>query len=237
MDKEFEIFKNGSTWLRADFHLHTKADKEFTYQGEDNSFISDYINQLSHKNIGIASITNHNKFDYNEYKALAKKARKEEIYVLPGVELSVNDGANGIHCLVIFNPTEWLENGTDYINQFIIQTFAGKHNYENENGCSNDNLIETIKKLNAFEKDYFIIMAHIEQRSGFYNELNGGRIKELSGNPLFRKAVLGFQKVRKRDVIDKLNLWLDNNLPAFVEGSDAKNIDGIGTGNCINDIT
>ena len=44
------------------------------------------------ENIGIAAITNHNKFDFNEYKALAKKARKQEIYVLPGVELSVNDG-------------------------------------------------------------------------------------------------------------------------------------------------
>lgn len=237
MEKEFKIFENGSTWLRADFHLHTKADKEFNYQGEDNSFLTDYVSQLSQENIGIAAITNHNKFDFNEYKALAKKARKQEIYVLPGVELSVNDGANGIHCLVIFNPVEWLENGTDYINQFITQTFAGKHNYENENGRSNDNLIETIKKLNAFEKDYFIIMAHIEQRSGFYNELDGGRIQELSNNPLFRKAVLGFQKVRTRDVIDKLNLWLDNNLPAFVEGSDAKNIEGVGTGNCVNDIT
>ncbi len=237
MDKEFEIFENGSTWLRADFHLHTKADKEFVYQGEDNSFVSDYVNQLSKENIGIAAITNHNKFDFNEYKALAKKARKQEIYVLPGVELSVNDGANGIHCLVIFNPIEWIENSTDYINQFITQTFAGKHNYENENGRSNDNLIETIKKLNAFEKDYFIIMAHIEQRSGFYNELDGGRIQELGNNPLFRKAVLGFQKVRTRDVIDKLNLWLDNDLPAFVEGSDAKSIEGIGTGNCVNDIT
>jgi len=237
MDKEFEIFENGSTWLRADFHLHTKADKEFTYQGEGNSFISDYVNQLSQENIGIAAITNHNKFDHEEYKALTKTAKNREIYVLPGVELSVNDGANGIHCLVIFNPAEWLKNGTDYINQFITQTFAGKHNYENENGRSNDNLIETIKKLNAFEKDYFIIMAHIEQRSGFYNELDGGRIQELSENPLFRKAVLGLQKVRTRDVIAKLNLWLDNNLPAFVEGSDAKNIEGIGTGNCVNDIT
>ncbi len=237
MDKGFEIFENGSTWLRADFHLHTKADKEFVYQGGDNSFVSDYAKQLSKEKIGIAAITNHNKFDFNEYKALAKKARKQEIYVLPGVELSVNDGANGIHCLVIFNPIEWLEYGTDYINQFITQTFAGKHNYENENGRSNDNLIETIKKLNAFEKDYFIIMAHIEQRSGFYNELDGGRLQELSNNPLFRKAVLGFQKVRSRDVIDKLNLWLDNNMPAFVEGSDAKNIEGIGTGNCVNDIT
>jgi chromosome segregation protein len=237
MDKEFEIFKNGSTWLRADFHLHTKADKEFVYCGEDNSFVSDYVNKLSEEKIGVAAITNHNKFNFNEYKALAKTAKKKEIYLLPGVELSVNDRANGIHCLVIFNPIEWLENGTDYINSFINLTFAGKHNYENENGRSNDNLIETIKKLDAFEKDYFIIMAHIEANSGFYKELNGGRITELGKVPIFRKAVLGFQKVRTRDVIKNLNTWLENELPAFVECSDAKNIEEIGTGNSVNGVT
>jgi len=237
MEKDFEIFKNGSTWLRADFHLHTKADKEFIYRGEDNSFVSDYVNKLSQEKIGVAAITNHNKFDLNEYKALSKKARKQEIYLLPGVELSVNDGANGIHCLVIFNPIEWLENSTDYINSFINQTFAGKHNYQNENGRSNDSLIETIKKLDAFEKDYFIIMAHIESGSGFYKELNGGRISELGKQPIFRKAVLGFQKVRTRDIIHKLNLWLDNDLPAFVEGSDAKSIEEIGIGNSTNNVT
>lgn len=237
MEKDFEIFKNGSTWLRADFHLHTKADKEFVYSGEDNSFVSDYVNKLNEEKIGVAAITNHNKFDLNEYKALSKKSKKQEIYLLPGVELSVNDGANGIHCLVIFNPLEWLDNGNDYINHFITQTFAGKQNFENENGRSNDNLIETIKKLDAFEKDYFIIMAHIESGSGFYKELNGGRISELGKQPIFRKAVLGFQKVRTRDIIDKLNLWLDNDLPAFVEGSDAKNIDEIGTGNTVNKVT
>jgi predicted ATPase len=237
MDKEFEIFKNGSTWLRADFHLHTKADKEFVYLGEDNSFASDYVNKLSEEKIGVAAITNHNKFDFNEYKALAKQSRKQEIYLLPGVELSVNDGANGIHCLVIFNPIEWFENGTDYINSFINQTFAGKHNYENENGRSNDSLIETIKKLDAFEKDYFIIMAHIEANSGFYKELNGGRISELGKVPIFRKAVLGFQKVRTRDIIKNLNTWLENELPAFVECSDAKNIEEIGTGNTVKGVT
>ncbi|WP_194768801.1 TrlF family AAA-like ATPase [Tamlana sp. I1] len=237
MEKDFEIFKNGSTWLRADFHLHTKADKEFVYRGEENSFVSEYVKKLSQENIGIAAITNHNKFDLNEYKALAKKSKKQEIYLLPGVELSVNDGANGIHCLVVFNPLEWLENGNDYINHFITQTFAGKQNFENENGRSNDNLIETIKKLDAFEKDYFIIMAHIESGSGFYKELNGGRITELGKQPIFRKAVLGFQKVRTRDIIDKLNLWLENDLPAFVEGSDAKNIEEIGTGNSVNNVT
>ena len=231
MDKHLEIFKNGSSWLRADFHLHTKADKEFVYSGEDNSFVSSYVEKLEEQNIRVATITNHNKFDINEYKALSKKARKKEIYILPGIELSVNDGSNGIHCLVVFNPTEWLENSTDFINQFLTQTFAGKANYENENGRSNDNLIETIKKLDAYEKDYFIIMAHIEQRSGFYKELEGGRIKELGQQPIFRKSVLGFQKVRTRDYVKNLELWLNNELPAFIEGSDAKSIDTIGIGN------
>ena len=234
MDNHLKIFENGSSWLRADFHLHTKADKEFIYDGEDNSFVSSYVVKLDEQQIKVASITNHNKFDISEYKAISKKARKKEIYVLPGVELSVNDGSNGIHCLVVFNPKDWLNNGTDFINQFLTQTFAGKANYENENGRSNDNLIETIKKLEAFEKDYFLIMAHIEQRSGFYNELDGGRIKELGEQPIFRKSVLGFQKVRTHDKVGNLKLWLNNELPAFVEGSDAKSIESIGIGNEIN---
>jgi hypothetical protein len=27
-------FPNGAKWVRADFHLHTKADREFDYPGE-----------------------------------------------------------------------------------------------------------------------------------------------------------------------------------------------------------
>ena len=231
MDNHLKIFENGSSWLRVDFHLHTKADKEFVYDGKENSFISSYVEKLDEQHIKVATITNHNKFDFGEYKALSNKARKKEIYVLPGVELSVNDGSNGIHCLVVFNPTDWVNNGTDFINQFLTQTFAGKENYENENGRSNDNLIETIKKLDAFEKDYFIIMAHIEQRSGFDNELDGGRKIELGEQEIFRRSVLGFQKVRTRDRIEKLKSWFNNELPAFVEGSDPKSIEAIGIGN------
>lgn len=233
MEKEFEIFKNGSTWVRADFHLHTIADKEFVYKGEDGFFVSDYINKLKEQKIGIAAITNHNKFDCGEYKSLSKTARKQEIYLLPGVELSVNDGANGIHCLVIFNPVEWLSENQDFINQFITHTFAGKRNFENENARSNDGLMETIKKLDGFGKDYFIIMAHIEQKSGFLKELDGGRIQELGKEPIFRKSVLAFQKVRTRDKVKNLNLWWENELPAFIEGSDAKCIEEIGDGNLI----
>lgn len=77
------IFANGMRWLKADFHLHTRSDKEFIYTQseeykknkypEDNTFANDYINKLVSENINIGVITNHNKFNKNEYVALKKK--------------------------------------------------------------------------------------------------------------------------------------------------------------------
>lgn len=223
-------FLHGAAWLRADFHLHTKSDREFIYNGDVNYYCAAFIDRLAEQEIKVAAITNHNKFDFEEYKALRKTARKKEIYLLPGIELSVNDGANGIHCLVIFDPKQWIDDGCDYISHFLTSTFAGKHNYENENGRSNDDLLETIKKLNHFNRDYFIIMAHVEQNSGFFEAFDGGRIEEFAKEPLFRERVLAFQKVRTWDYVEKLKGWFDNKLPAFVEGSDSKSIEDIGKG-------
>lgn len=224
-----DLFQNGSVWLRADFHLHTKADKEFTYKGEENDFINLYVSKLVEQNIRVGVITNHNKFDIGEYKAIAKKARKEGIYILPGVELSVNDGANGVHTLVVFDPNQWLSDGNDFINQFITTNFVGKHNYENENGRSNHSLKETLLQLDKLNKNHFVIMAHVEQSSGLLNEFDGGRIIDLGNDSLFRKSVIGLQKVRTNDLKNNLNTWL-NKVPCFVEGCDPKSIDDIGKG-------
>jgi predicted ATPase len=229
--KEYEVFRSGATWLRADFHLHTKADKEFRYDGEENSFANDYVASLKAKDIQVGVITNHNKFDTAEFKALRKKARKDEIFLLPGVELSVNDGANGIHTLVIFND-EWLADGQDYINQFLNVAFEGKtpSQYEQENGRSSLDLLTTLKKLEGYHKDFMVVFAHVEQNSGLWNELDGGRLQEIGQNKIFRRRCLGFQKVRTRDERDKVKSWFSDWYPAEVEGSDCKNIDGIGNG-------
>lgn len=225
------IFGNGSVWLKSDFHLHTKADKEFKYSGDENEFVTSYIDKLKKENINIGVITNHNKFDIDEFKALKKKAKKENISLFSGVELSVNDGANGIHCLVVFDYTTWYSNGEDYINQFLTSAFEGIANRENENTRCNYNLTQLLKKLDEHSnqgRDSFIILAHVEQRSGFFNEFDGGRIQQFSNDELFKKYVLGFQKVRTRDEINKWKVWLGDRLPVFVEGSDCKDIDKVG---------
>lgn len=79
------MFLNGCELVRADFHLHTRKDKEFKYTGEDNAFVASYVNALEQQNIRIGVITNHNKFDLQEYNALRKEAAKKGIFILPAL--------------------------------------------------------------------------------------------------------------------------------------------------------
>src|SRR5262249_9048986 len=76
--------------------------------------------------------------------------------------------------------------------------------------------------------------AHVEQPSGLWAELEGGRLTELSTQPLIEKYCLGFQKVRTHDKSDqkcrvKVQQWW-HKYPAEVEGSDPKKLDDIGRG-------
>ncbi|ARJ82557.1 hypothetical protein B8A47_15385 [Listeria monocytogenes] len=72
-------------------------------------------------------------------------------------------------------------------------------------------------------------MAHIEQRSGFLKECDGGLIESLAQKTYFKNSVLGFQKGRTRDKIKQLEQWMGYKLP-YIEGSDCKSIDEIGKG-------
>ncbi len=228
-----ELFENGSAWMRADFHLHTKADKEFKFSDDDNYYVSNFVDSLVSAEIRVGVITNHNKFDFGEFKALRNHSKKSGICLLPGVELSVNDGANGVHVLVVFNA-QWLENGTDYISPFITSMFPGKAEveYQNENGRSDKNVLQLVEELDKTGRDYFLIFAHVEQKSGLWYEMSGGKLSDFSGKryDLTRKRTLGFQKVRTRDDRKKVEAWLQGWYPAEVEGSDSKSIEEIGKG-------
>ncbi len=225
------LFKHGSTWIRADFHMHTRADKEFSYSGDPDFFVSEYIAALKKAGIRVAIITNHNKFDRDEFKVLAKAAKKEEIFLLPGLELSVKDGSNGIHILVVF-ACDWISNkeNANYVQSFLNVTFAGQANFENENGRSNHDLTETLRELDKFGRDYFLICAHVEASNGLWGGLSGGRITEIGKSDLFRGRCVGFQKVATHDKRAQAKSSLVDWYPAEVEGCDCKSIADIGKG-------
>jgi chromosome segregation protein len=224
------VFQHGSAWVRADFHLHTKADHDFDYSGDGDYFVANYIRRLKETGIQIGLIANHNKFDFGEFRDLRKNAKKEEIWLLPGIELSVKDGSNGLHVLIVF-ADEWISNqeNKDYIQGFIDVAFAGQTNFANENARSNHDLLETIRELDRFGRDYFLLYAHVEAENGLWGGLSGGRLEELGKAEIFRKRSLGFQKVVTSDKRDKVRKWLSW-YPAEVEGSDCKSLEEIGQG-------
>ena len=223
------MFEFGLSYVRSDFHLHTNKDKEFHYYGEQNSFVKDYVAALKQANIGVGVITNHNKFDKGEYDAIRKAARKEDIYILPGVELTVKEGANGIHTLIVFNPDEWLNEGNNFIDKFLTTAFASISNHENRNTRCEYDLKNALERLDAYNKDYFIVFAHVDQNSGIFNECRGGLLSSLSGLASFKKRVLGLQKAKKQENINLFERTF-NYKPALVEGSDPKSLLDIGKG-------
>ena len=234
-----KVFAQGAQWIRADFHLHTRADREFKSAEEDDYYNSRYVDALEKAGIRLGVITNHNKFDWSEFKALRKAAQKKGIELLAGVELSVNDGANGIHTLVVFSD-DWLADGHEHINPFLGVAFEGKTpaQYEQENGRSSLSLLETIKKLESYHRDFFLVFAHVEAPSGLWAELDGGRLSDFGQNEYFRRRTLGFQKVctysklqeKGKPCRAKAQQHLGDWYPAEVEGSDPKCIDEIAQG-------
>ena len=223
------MFDFGLSYVRSDFHLHTHKDKEFIYTGEQNSFVKDYVSALKQAGIRIGIITNHNKFDKDEYVAIRKAARKEDIFILPGVELTVKEGANGVHTLIVFNPDEWLSEGNNHIQTFLTTAFATIPNPENRNTKCIFDLKNTLEKLDAYNRDYFIVFAHVDQNSGLFAECKGGLLSSLSVLATFKKRVLGLQKATNRNNISQFSSCFGY-IPALVEGSDPKSISDIGKG-------
>ena len=234
-------FPKGAEWVRADFHLHTKADKEFQYSGDESYYNSAYVDALKQAGICLAVITNHNKFDCDEFKALRSTARKQHIGLLPGVELAVNEGRAGVHVLIVFGD-DWLDSGKDYINPFISSMFPGKtpEEYEHENGFSEKTLLQMVETLDGLSRDYFLIFAHVEEPKGLWRELGMGKLATWQEKRFdaVRSRTLGFQKFRsynKTDEADKpcrtkVKNALGDWYPAEVEGSDPKAIEQIGRG-------
>lgn len=239
--KSLKVFENGATWVRADFHLHTRADNAFVYKDDTNFFATKYIEQLKKEEIQVGVITNHNKFDLAEFKELRKNAEREEIYLLPGVELSVKDGAKGLHILIVFSD-EWIYNPekTNHIQKFLDAAFIGISNYENPPYVnSRFDLNDTYSTLNSFEKDFFFVLAHIDDPSGLFEELMGRNLEDCCTSEAFDKKVLAVQKSRSKDNRKRLLDFLGKKKMSFVEGTDSadKGIEGIGKGNEVNGVT
>jgi len=222
---ENKIFQNGSQWLKADFHLHTKADKEFKYEDDENEFIQKYIEQLKMSNTSIGVITNHNKFDKDEFVKLKKAAIKEGIWLIAGLEFSLKEG---IHLLIAFED-DWYKGHEDSINGFISNAFYGISNPDSPRyPNSNLSLKETVETLDKIGLNYYLALAHPDDENGLFRVLKGRTLEAFIQGDSFNN-VIALQKSGNMDNYNRL-CGLANRDLACVEGSDNahKGIAGIG---------
>ena len=226
MAEEIEnMFSRGAEWVRADFHLHTLKEPGASrqklraeFRDKENSFVKAWVDELVKSTIRVAVVTNHNHFDVGEFKALRKAARKEGILVLPGLELGINGGKNGIHTLVVFSP-DWVDDpaANDGIDRFLKSQFTAT---PDEGTRTRDDISGCLEQLDSYNKDYFLVFAHVQSDNGLVNELNWGTLKETIERCNHRwHRVLGLQKVTNAEALEKH--W-PVGLPAFVEGSDPR---------------
>jgi chromosome segregation protein len=231
------LFPNGARWVRADFHLHTLAEtdsgREFRKEYRDETattgfrwkdYLKDCFDRLDEEKIRVAVITNHNRFDYAEFKEHASEGQRRGILVLPGVELNVNSGG-GLHTLIVFSDG-WLEqvDGQTLINRFLTSQFPADQSIATP---SKDNLPGIFKALEDFKEDYFVVFAHVQSSNGLWKELTGNTLESTISQcgEHWKKRVLGLQKVT--DVNGLKQRWPQGvPLPAFVHGSDPRRMKG-----------
>ena len=213
------IFKNGATWHRADFHLHTKADSEFDRSGfaDEGDFYVKYVQKLKEQEIQLGIITNHNKFDKAEFVALKKNANREGIGLFAGVEFSLNEG---IHILIVFDD-KWYQGESDDISRFLENAFYGIKNYDKpQYPNSGFNLKETVEALDKIGYDFFIILGHIDDTNGMFQELRGRTLESFVKQEAFNK-VIAVQKSANLENYRRICEWTNRKQPiACVEGSD-----------------
>ncbi len=221
--------------MRADFHLHTIAERdpsrtfkrEFPGETQRGECAKAWVAKLVENCVGVAVITNHNMFDAEDYRQHMKLAEKEGILVLPGAELNVFSGS-GIHTLIVFHP-DWARkeaDGATSIDRFLSSQFS---TLPDTGTRARDNLRDCLAKLDEVQKEYFVIFAHVQSSNGLMHELEGNALSETIAQcgELWAKRVLGLQRVKDADALKRR--WPSEvPIPAFVQGSDPKGMADIG---------
>lgn len=145
--------------MRIDLHTHTQNLK--SGDGSQRVIIpKNYVKKMQNLDVGICAITNHNKFDLDEYREV--RQLNEDLLVFPGIELDIKmtDGKNR-QIIAVGNPDKAAEFKEAYDSDSSRQYNVFSMPYEE--------FINVTKKLGP---DNVIIIPH------FYNKAKGLSRKE-----------------------------------------------------------
>jgi hypothetical protein len=231
------LFSNGANWIRVDFHLHSPFVRSFKLPSginlssnkEKENLINDYIKKLKEQEIEICAITDYQQIRKEWFLPFQKAAAEENIFVFPGIELSISYG-NGLHILLIFDYNSDVNKINNFINglhnnplQELINEDRSHRDISLQRKTVTDVLLDIKDKFGAL-----VIFPHPEDKNGLLKEF---QIKEAAKLLKYGDAIefisdRSKEKLISTGVFDKKTI--EERL-SIIENSDPKSFDEIGS--------
>ncbi|MFJ2047907.1 hypothetical protein PTQ21_06185 [Paenibacillus marchantiae] len=165
-------YSKGSEWRKWDLHTHTPLDVEWLDDvsldtNEDKrKFAKEYIDFAVQQELSVIAITDHNFCDTLSQLLIPfiqEEAKKHDIKILPGFEITANEGS-GVHFLIIFPENTELSTIKSIVDQLFnpgVQKISA-----NLVPHSNKSIDEIKRIIDSSGLDSVIIFAHADRDKG-----------------------------------------------------------------------
>jgi ABC-type lipoprotein export system ATPase subunit len=243
-------YPKGSEWRKWDLHVHTKADRNYSYSSDtnvsskeqnDHEYPTTFIKHLySIDNLGAIALTDH---DSDSAKWIDKIIQanenhnpgsgREKITILPGVEIETGDG---IHLLVIFNPDSQLQDvKTNFRKDSWKETI--EHFLTSIRNTASPSANKTTEEIleEAEKWDAICIFAHVTNDKGFFKISSGDRKTKIYKHALtqiFQIPNEGISNSGYLNIIEGKDQNYGSKSITKITASDAKSLKDIATNNC-----
>lgn len=231
-----KLFPDGANWVKVDFHLHSPFVHSFklpsginlSSEKDINRLIDNYVTKLKEQEIEICAVTDYQQIRKEWFLPFQKVAADSNIFVFPGIELSVTYG-KGMHILLIFEYDSDVETINRYIQSLhrdpretLINVDRSHIDIQLENKTIRDVIIRIKEKFDAL-----VIFPHPEDKNGL---LKGFQLKEAAEVLKYADAIEYIsdgskERLISTGVFDKKTI--EERL-SIIENSDPKSLDDIG---------
>ena len=228
---------DGARWQRVDLHLHTPGVASFvcppgaelrTAAGRTD-IVARYVDQLLKAKITLGALTDYNGIRQEWFLPIADRANQKGITLFPGAEMSFKHGKYGLHVLAIFDRDTRL----DEINSFLVSMDQNSTTLLRDDGSHEDidpreNIVSLLFRIKK-RFNCILIFPHPDQTNGFLKSMGAQDAANLV-NSVLPDAIehcphREIQRLESTNILPK-TFWSNF---AFVEFSDPKSIDQIGT--------
>lgn len=190
----FEYFERGSEWRKWDLHLHSPSS--FDYKGKSVTD-EDIIETLKSNDISAAVITDHHYIDVDRIKKLADLGKKQNILILPGIELrSELGGSEKVHFIGIF-PIEKID--------YIWTKIQGELNLQKEDIDEEEHdkvYRDLIESCNLFHKLGGITVVHAGTKAGSIEKIKNNHAYKQKQKEDLVKNPINILEIGKEENID-----------------------------------